>query len=110
VIACEGRVHAGFGAQVRRRVGDCLDPWLFVIGSDREGIGRRGLLDDPDLATDAQNLSHLLLEFWVAALRVIAALMRLDLLSVEDFTQGALCQLGKGTDALLWPMLTRMAG
>jgi hypothetical protein len=116
VIACEGRVHAGLGWQVRRRVGDRLNSWLLVIGDDRDGIarlafgGRCGLLDEFDLAIDAQNLSHLLPELRVTAFQVITHFVGLDLLLIEDLAQGALGKLGKTAVPLHRPMLTRMAG
>src|SRR5215475_8576679 len=115
VIACEGRMHAGLGWQVRRRIGDRLNAWLFIIRNDRDGIARllfgsrRGLLDELDLAINTQNLSHLLLELRVAAFQIIADLVRLDLLLVKDLDQGALSQLGEATMPLWRPMLTRMA-
>jgi hypothetical protein len=34
MIAAEGRMHAGFGRQVRSRRGDRLDAGLLVIGDD----------------------------------------------------------------------------
>src|SRR3984893_11802072 len=92
MIAREGRMHAG----LRRRVWGCpcdrLDTGLLVIGDDRHCIARllfRGgslLLDQLDLSIDAQNLRHLLLELRVAALQVIADLVRLYLLFIEDAT------------------------
>jgi len=73
IIAREGRMDAGFGRQIRCRRCDRLDTGLLVIGNDRHRIVRlllrsgRGLLDNLDLAVDAQNLRHLLFEFGVAA-------------------------------------------
>src|SRR5215469_3897714 len=116
VIAIEGRVPAGLGWQVRRRVGDCLNAGLLVIGNDRHGIarllfgGRRGLLDELHLAIDTQNLSHLALELRVTAFQVITHFVGLDLLLIEDLAQGALGQLGQTAMPLRRPMLTRMAG
>jgi hypothetical protein len=116
VIAREGRVHAGLGWQVRRRVGDRLNTWLLVIGDDRHGMARlsfggcRGLLDELDLAIDTQNLSHLLLELRVAAFQVIIHPVGLYLLLIEDLAQGPLGQLGETAMPLRRPMLTRMAG
>ena len=68
MIAREGRMGAGFGRQIRGRVGDRLDTRLLVIGEDRHRIarllfrGRCGLFDELHLAVDAQNLRHLLFE------------------------------------------------
>ena len=71
---------------------------------------RRGLLDELHLAIDTQNLRHLLLELRVAAFQVIANLVRLYLLLVEDVAQRALSQLGEAGVPLRRPMLTCMAG
>jgi hypothetical protein len=95
MIAREGRCTPGSGG----RSGLCcdrLDTGLLVIGDDRHCIARllfRGgslLLDQLDLTIDAQNLRHLLLELRVAALQVIADLVRLYLLLIEDVAQRAL--------------------
>ena len=115
MIARGSGMHAGLGRQVRGRVGDCLDTGLLVIGEDRNRIARllfrcRGLLDKLHLAIDTQNLRHLLLELRVAAFQVIADLVRLYLLLVEDVAQRALSQLGKAGVPLRRPMLTCMAG
>ena len=72
--------------------------------------GRRRLLDELHFAIDAQNLRHLLLELRVAAFQVVADLVRLYLLLIEDFAQRALSQLGKASVPLRRAMLTRMAG
>jgi hypothetical protein len=100
-IAREGRVPAGLGRQVGGRGCDRLDTGLLVIGDDRNCIARllfcggSLLLDQLDLTIDAQNLRHLLLELRVAALQVIADLVRLYLLLIEDVAQSALSEVGK---------------
>jgi len=101
MIACEGRMPARLGRQVRGRVGDRLNTGLLVIRDDSHCIARllfrggRRLLDEFHLAIDAQNLRHLPLELRVAAFQVIADLVRLYLLLIEDVAQRALSQLGK---------------
>src|SRR5208282_2382167 len=101
MIAREGRVPAGLRRQVRSRGGDRLDTGLLVIGDDRHCLARLSfcggslLLDQLDLSIDAQNLRHLLLELRVAALQVIADLVRLYLLLIEDVAQSALSEVGK---------------
>ena len=116
MIAREGRLHAGLGRQVRGGVRDRLDTGLLVIGDDRHRIARllfgggRSLLDKLHLAIDAQNFRHLLLELRVAAFQVVADLVRLYFLLIEDVAQRALSQFGKAGVSFRRPMLTRMAG
>src|SRR5208282_1498807 len=116
VIAREGRMSAGLGRQVRGGRGDRLNAGLLIVGYNRHRIarflfcGRRRLLDEPYFAIDAQNLRHLLLELRIAAFQVVADLVRLYLLLIEDFAQRALSQLGEASVPLRRPMLTRMAG
>jgi hypothetical protein len=38
MIAGEGRMHAGLRRQVGRRAGNRLEPWLLVIGDDRNPL------------------------------------------------------------------------
>ena len=115
-VAREGRLSAGLGRQVRGGRGDCLNAGLLIVGDNRHRIarflfcGRRRLLDELHFAIDAQNLRHLLLELRIAAFQVVADLVRLYLLFIEDFAQRALSQLGKASVPLSRPMLTRMAG
>ena len=70
----------------------------------------RGLPNKPHLAIDAQDLRHLGFEFGVAAFHVVADLVRLDLLLIEDVPHRALSQLGKASVPRCRPMLSRMAG
>ena len=72
--------------------------------------GGRGLLDEPHLAIDAQNLRHPLLELRIAAFQVVADLVRLYLLLIEDLAQRSLSQFAEAGVPLRRPMLTRMAG
>src|SRR6202049_487298 len=114
VIAREGRRGAGHGWQIRRRRGYGLDTRLFVVGDDRHrlagvlGLGGRPL-QDFDLAIDAQDLGHLLLKLGVPALQVVADLVRLDFLPVENLANGALNQLDQAPVPGRRPMLARMA-
>ena len=113
VVARQGRMSAGCGRPVRGRRGDCLNAGLLIVGDDRHRVARlllrggRGLPNKLHLAIDAQNLRHLLLELRVAAFQVVADLVRLYLLLVEDVAQRALSQLGKASVPLRRPMLTR---
>ena len=107
---------AGRGRQVRGGRCDRLDAGFLVVGDDRHRVARflfrcgRRLLDELHFAIDAQNLRHLLLELRIAAFQVVADLVRLDLLLIEDFAQRALSQLGEAGVSLRRPMLARMAG
>src|SRR5208337_41141 len=95
VVAREGRLSAGLGRQVRGGRGDCLNAGLLIVGDNRHRIarflfcGRRRLLDELHFAIDAQNLRHLLLELGVAAFQVVADLVRLHLLLIEDLAHRA---------------------
>ena len=109
-------MHAGFRRQVRGRGGNPLEPRLLVIGDDRDCVAGlllrcgRGLPEDFDLAVNAQHLRHLLFKFGVAAFQVVTHFVRLDLLFIEDLTHRALDQLVEARVALLWSVLTSMAG
>src|SRR3979411_2577377 len=83
VIPREGRVEAGHGRQIGCRRCDGLDSRLFVVGNDRsalDGFARLGggSLQNLDLAINAQNLRHLLLELGVATFQIVSHLVRLD--------------------------------
>lgn len=100
VIAREGRMSAGFGRQVRRRLPDCLQARLLVVGDDSHCLARlrrRGprFLQDLDLFVNAQDFRHFLFELGIVALEIIADLVRLHLSRVEDLADGALGQIGK---------------
>ena len=99
MITREGRVNAGRGRQIWRRVCDGLDTRFFVIGDDRHRLARLlrfgGLFQDLDLAINAQNLRHLPLEFGVATLQIVPHLMRLDFLMAENLAHCALDQVGE---------------
>lgn len=115
MIARKGRVHAGLGRQVWCRGGRRLDTGLLVIGKDGHRIagflfGRsRGLLDELHLAIDTQDFRHLGFELGITAFQVIADLVRLDLLRIEDVAQRALSELVKAGIPLSRSMFSHMA-
>src|ERR1700676_983485 len=82
MITREGRVDAGYRRQIGRGCCDGLDSRFFVIGDDRYRLARflslGGLFQDLDLAINAQNLRHLLLELGVATFQIVSHLVRLD--------------------------------
>jgi hypothetical protein len=116
MIAGEGRMHAGLRRQVRCRGGNRLNPWFLVIGDDRNRVAGlllrcgRGLLEDFDLAVNAQHFRHLLFKFGVAAFQVVTHFVRLDLLRIEDLAHRALDQLVKARMTLGSSMPTGVAG
>src|SRR6476620_7147913 len=100
VIPREGGVDAGLGRQIGCRRSDGLDSRLFVVGDNRhslDGFARLGggFFQNLDLAINAQNLRHLLLEFGIATFQIVAHLVRLDFLLAEDLAHRALNQLGE---------------
>jgi hypothetical protein len=115
-LAREARVHARFGRHVRGGRCDCLNAGLLVIGDDRHRLARlvflrrRRLLQDTHLAVDAQHLRHLGLELRVPAFEVVAHLVRLHLLRVEDLAHGALDQPAQARMLLPRPMLAGLPG
>jgi len=83
--------------QVGRSAADRLDARLLVVGDDRKvRLGSVAFTQDRDLAIDAQHFCHLLLEGLVAALAIIADLVRLHFVSVEDLAD---CALSKARQA-----------
>ena len=93
-------MDAGLGRQIGCRRCDGLDSRLFVVGNDRTrliGFVRLGggFFQDLDLAINAQNLGHLLLELGVATFQIVAHLVRLDFLLAEDLAHRALDQPGE---------------
>src|SRR6516162_5627038 len=99
MITREGRVDAGFGRQIGRGRCDGLDTWFFVVGDDRHWLtrflGLGSLFQELDLAINAQNLRHLLLELGVATLQVVPQLVRFDFLLTKNLAHRALDQTGK---------------
>ena len=107
--------------QIRRCGRDRLDSRLLVVGDNRYRLARclrfflllcllgRGLLQDLDLAIDAQNFRHLLLELGVAAFQMVTHLMRFDFLLTENLAHRALDKIGETSVSRRRPVLARMA-
>jgi hypothetical protein len=91
LVARESLVRPGPPRQIGRGVADRLDARLLVIGDDGHRR-RRALapLQNRDLAIDAEHFGHLCLESLIAALQIVAYLVRLDLMRGEDFANRAL--------------------
>src|SRR6202045_3897367 len=96
MITREGRVDAGYRRQIGRGCCDGLDSRFFVIGDDRYRLARflslGGLFQDLDLAINAQNLRHLLLELGVATFQIVPHLVRLDFPLGENLAHRTLHQ------------------
>src|ERR1035437_2790677 len=80
IIARECRVGARHRRQIRCCRSNRLDSRLLVVGDDRHRLAwflrlllrlGSGLFQDLDLAIDAQNLRHLLLELGIAAFQIV---------------------------------------
>jgi hypothetical protein len=68
-------------------------PGFFLVGDDRDvRLDSFALTQDRDLAIDPQHFRHLPLEGLVAALEVVADLVRLHVVSVEDLADRGLRQ------------------
>ena len=76
MITHKGRVDAGLGWQIGRGRCDGLDSRFFIVGDDRHRLARFfrlvSLFQQLDLAINAQNLRHLLLEL---GMRTTATMM-----------------------------------
>ena len=108
MIAPKASMWPGFGGRSDAVVPDRLHARLFIIGDDRDGLplsarclSRGGLFKNSDLAVNAQDLRHFLRRIGVAALQIIAHLVRLHFLLVEDLAQRALRQIGEAGVSLL---------
>src|SRR6478672_10007619 len=100
MIPREGGMDAWHRWQIRRRRRDGLDSRFLVVGDDRHRLLRLvrlggGFFQDLDLAIDAQNLRHFLLELGVATFQIVAHLVRLDILLAEDLAHRALDQMAE---------------
>jgi hypothetical protein len=85
------------GPRLRRQVGggaaDRLDARLLVVGDDRDvRLNRFALAQNRNLAIDAQDFRHLLLEGLVAAFEIVADLVRLHFVLVEHLADRALSE------------------
>ena len=118
MIARECRVGAGHRRQIRRCGRDRLDSRLLVVGDNRHRLARcfrlilrlgRRLFQDLNLAIDAQNLRHLLLEIGIAAFQMVTHLMRFDFFLTENFAHRALDKIGEASVSRRCPVLARMA-
>lgn len=97
VVPCKSLVRAGSWRQVGCSVADRLDAGFFVVRDDCDlGSGCIALLQDSDLAVDAEHLGHLRLEGLVTTFEIVADLMRPDLLSGEYLADRALDDAGQG--------------
>ena len=116
MVACEGRMHAGFRGQIGGRRCDRLDTGLLVVGDDRHPVARlrlrqgRSLLQDFHLAINAQHFGHLFRKLRVAALQVVPHLVRFHLVLVEYLAHRTLRQVGEARVALRRSVLACMAG
>src|ERR1019366_2458768 len=110
VITCEGRMNAGFRRQVRRRRADRLHAGFFIVRNDSHRVAWRvGLFQNRDLAVDAEDVRHLLFEFGIAALQVVAYLVRLNGMCVENFAYSPLHQSREAFVPGSRPIFARMA-
>src|SRR6516162_8787521 len=94
MIALRRGVGARNRRQVRRSIADRLITGLLIIGEDDDfarviavGGGRAPHLD---LAVNAKHFGHFWLELGVAPRRIIADLVRLDLMGCQNLTH---CEL-----------------
>src|SRR6266852_5526459 len=115
----EKKPSTRFWRQVRGGRCNRLNAGLLVIGDDRHRLARllvflrrrgRRLLQHVHFAVDTQHLRHLGLELRVTAFEVVAHLVRLYLLCVEDLADGALGQPAQARMPLSRSMLAGMAG
>ena len=87
MISPKARMFAPLWWQVWRGRPDRLHAQLFVIGDDRYGFAvfaRRGPFENSDLAVNAEDFRHFRFEIGVTALQIIAHLVRLHFVLVED--------------------------
>jgi hypothetical protein len=92
VVAREALVDARFGRQVGCGVADRLDARLLIVGNDRDiaAFGGIAFAQHRDFPIAAEHFGHLRRERRVAALQVVAHLVWLDLVAVEDLADRAL--------------------
>ena len=112
MIAREGRVNAGLGRQIGCCRCDGLDSRLFIVRDDRHRLVcflRLGPFQNLDLAVNAQNFCHLLLELGVAPFQIVPYLVRLDFLLAKNLAHRALGQVGQTCVSRGRCVLARMA-
>src|SRR5260370_17285281 len=100
IIARKARMRTWHWRQIRCRCRDRLDTRLLVVGDDRYRLRRLlrlagGFFQDLDLAINTQNLRHFLLELSVAALQIVAYLVRLDFLFASNLPHLPLNQIAQ---------------
>src|SRR3984893_1173631 len=114
VVARKTGMGARFWRQVRTRARDRLQTGLLVIRDDRHRLAGLllggSLLEDCDLAVDAQHFGHLLRKLGVAAFEVVAHFVWLHLLAIQDLADRALDQLGEALMTGGRSVLPRVAG
>src|SRR5215471_488763 len=95
MIALRSGVGARNRRQIRSSIADRLNTGLLIIGEDddfaRVVAVRGGRAPHLDLAVNAKHFGHFWLELGVAPRRVIADLVRLDLMCCQNLTH---CSLG----------------
>src|SRR5215472_14528021 len=103
MVALRSGVDARNRRQIRSSIADRLNTGLLIIGEDddfnRVIAVRGGRAPHLDLAVNAKHFGHFWLELGVAPLRVIADLVRLDLMCCQNLTH---CSLGEFRQ-LGWP-------
>ena len=106
VVAREGRMNVRFGWQFGSGRRDRLDARLLVVGDDRYRVARLllrcdcGILQELHLAINAQHFGHFFRKRGIALLQVIAHLVRLHLLLIENLANRALRQFGQARMSL----------
>src|SRR5215831_8241253 len=90
MIALRRGVGARNRRQIRSSIADRLNTGLLIIGEDDDFARvialRGGRAPHLDLAVNAKHFGHFWLELGVAPLRVIADLVRLDLMCCQNLT------------------------
>src|ERR1700758_3602962 len=113
VITGEGRMNTRLRRQVRHRRANRLHAGFLVVRDDSHGAAwllRVGLFQNPDLFVDAEDVRHLFFEFGIAALQVVADLVRLHGVCVENFAYSPLPQFREAFVPGRRPIFARMAG
>src|SRR5215472_17291175 len=107
MIALRSGVGARNWRQIRSSIADRLNTGLLIIGEDddfaRVVAVRGGRAPHLDLAVNAKHFGHFCLELGVAPLRVIADLVRLDLMGCQNLTHCSLGQFRQARMASLRP-------
>src|SRR5215813_9243867 len=114
MIALRRGVGARNRRQIRSSIADRLNTALLIIGEDDDFARvialRGGRAPHLDPAVNAKHFGHFWLELGVAPLRVIADLVRLDLMCSQNLTDCSLGEFRQARMASLGPVITRMRG